>query len=505
LLSIEEIRKRLQKNVEHLEQLSSRLQTGAMSFRMVPIAQLFDRFPTQVRDMARQLGKKVRLEVSGADTELDKVMINQLTDPLLHILRNSIDHGIEVPEDRVAKGKPEAGHVALRAFYHGSHAVIEVRDDGKGIDAERVLAKAIERGLVDADKAAGLTRQEVLEFVFEPGLSTAEKVSTVSGRGVGMDVVKTAITQVQGNITIDSTVGEGTTIRMKLPLTLAVVGILLVRERAQQFAFPIQHVDEILTVTLGEIRRVSENTIFNHRGTTLPVTTLSNILEFPPSLFTEREVSLVILSEGDKKVGVLVDEVLGRQEVLIKNLGRLIKKAPFVMGCTILSDSRLVLILNAWEIVNARVRKPLAALAPTTAREQGRRKQHSILVVDDSAIQRNHLSSILSQAGYTVEVAENGFEGLKRLRTRRHAAFCVDAVMPLMDGFEFIERLRRLPGLGDSPVLLITGRPTGTERDRAAILGVREYFEKPVDPDQLVQTLDRVCLQTATDGGNGTA
>ncbi len=495
LLSIDEVRKRLQKNVEHLEQLSSRLQTGAMSFRMVPIAQLFDRFPTQVREMARQLGKKVRLEVSGADTELDKVMINQLTDPLLHILRNSLDHGIEAPEVRAAQGKPESGHVALRAYYHGSHAVIEVRDDGKGIDAERVLAKAVENGLVDRDRAAGLTRQEIFQFIFEPGLSTAAQVSTVSGRGVGMDVVKTAISQVQGNITVESTPGQGTTIRMKLPLTLAVVGILLVRERSQQFAFPIQHVDEILTVTLSEIRRVSENTIYNHRGITLPVTTLSNILDFPPSLFAEREVSLVILSEGEKRVGVLVDAVLGRQEVLIKNLGRLIKKAPFVMGCTILSDSRLVLILNAWEIVNARVRKPLTLAPPTAAREQGARKQHTVLVVDDSAIQRNNLSSLLTHAGYSVETAENGFEGLKRLRHRRHAAFCVDVAMPLMDGFEFVERLRRLPGLSASPVFFITGRSTPADRDRAAHLGVHHYFEKPVDPDLLVRTLDGVCLR----------
>jgi two-component system chemotaxis sensor kinase CheA len=500
LLSIDEVRKRLQKNVEHLEQLSSRLQTGAMSFRMVPIAQLFDRFPTQVRDMARQMGKKVRLEISGADTELDKVMINQLTDPLLHILRNSLDHGIEAPEVRAAQGKPEAGHVVLRAYYHGSHAVIEVRDDGKGIDAERVLAKAVENGLVDRDRAAGLTRQEIFQFIFEPGLSTAAQLSTVSGRGVGMDVVKTAISQVQGNITVESNPGQGTTIRMKLPLTLAVVGILLVRERSQQFAFPIQHVDEILTVTLGEIRRVSENTIYNHRGITLPVTTLSNILDFPSSLFAEREVSLVILSEGEKRVGVLVDAVLGRQEVLIKSLGRLIKKAPFVMGCTILSDSRLVLILNAWEIVNARVRKPLTLAPAAAAREQGARKQHTVLVVDDSAIQRNHLGSLLSHAGYTVETAENGFEGLKRLRNRRHAAFCVDVAMPLMDGFEFVERLRRLPGLAETPVFFITGRTAPADRDRAAHLGVHHYFEKPVDPDLLVQTLDRLCLRNGVNG-----
>ncbi len=503
LLSIDEVRKRLQKNVEHLEQLSARLQTGAMSFRMVPIAQLFDRFPTQVREMARQLGKKVRLEVSGADTELDKVMINQLTDPLLHILRNSLDHGVEDPETRLARGKPETGDVVLRAYYHGSHAVIEVRDDGKGIDTDRVLAKAVENGLVDAEKAPTLTRQEIFQLIFEPGLSTTATVSTVSGRGVGMDVVKTAISHVQGNIVVDSTPGQGTTIRMKLPLTLAVVGILLVRERMHQFAFPIQHVEEILTVRLDEIRHVSENTLYNHRGTTLPVMTLSNILDFPPSLFAEREVTLVILAEGERRVGVLVDAVLGRQEVLIKSLGRLLKKVPFVMGCTILSDSRLVLILNAWEIVNTQIRKPvtLAAAAP----DQGRRKLHALLVVDDSAIQRTHLSSLLSQAGYTVETAENGFEGLKRLRSRRYSAFCVDVAMPLMDGFEFVERLRRLPGHKDSPVFFITGRTSDAERDRAAHLGVREYLAKPVDPDLLVQHLDRACLriERMKDEGSG--
>jgi two-component system chemotaxis sensor kinase CheA len=498
LLSIDEVRKRLQKNVEHLEQLSGRLQTGAMSFRMVPISHLFDRFPTQVREVARQLGKKVRLEVSGSETELDKVLINQLADPLLHILRNSIDHGIEAPEDRRARGKPETGAIALRAYYHGSHAVIEVRDDGRGIDVDRVLARAIDSGLIESDRATALARHEVFDLIFAPGLSTAVEVSALSGRGVGMDVVKTAISQVQGNITVESEPGAGTMVRMKLPLTLAVVGVLLVRERSQQFAFPIQHVEEILSVKLGDIRRVSENALYNHRGTTLPVTALSSLLEFPPSQFAD-EVFLVVLSEGEKKVGVLVDAVLGRQEVLIKSLGRLIKKAPFVMGCTILSDSRLVLILNAWEIVNARSRKPLAVGAPV-ARALGARKQHAVLIVDDSAIQRNHLSSVLSHAGYMVDAVENGFEGLKRLRHRRHSAFCVDVLMPLMDGFEFVERLRRQPGHAATPVFFVTGRTSAAERERAASQGAHEYFEKPVDPDALVQALDRYCLGASQEG-----
>src|SRR5208337_979821 len=205
----------------------------------------------------------------------------QLTDPLLHILRNSLDHVIEDPETRLARGKPETGDVVLRAYYHGSHAVIEVRDDGKGVDADRVLAKAVENGLVDAEKASTLTRQEIFQLMFEPGLSTAANVSTLSGRGVGMDVVKTAISHVQGNIVVESTPGQGTTIRMKLPLTLAVVGILLVRERAHHFAFPLQNVEEILTIGLADTRRVGDNTLYNHRGSTLPVVTLSSILDFP--------------------------------------------------------------------------------------------------------------------------------------------------------------------------------------------------------------------------------
>ena len=495
LLSIDEVRKRLQKNVEHLEQLSGRLQTGAMSFRMVPIASLFDRFPTQVRELARQLGKKVHLEVSGADTELDKAMINQLADPLLHILRNSLDHGVEDGPTRLAKGKPEAGRIALRAYYHGSHAVIEVRDDGNGINAERVLAKAVESGLVAQADAAGMSRQDVFQLIFHPGLSTAATVSTLSGRGVGMDVVMTAISQVQGSILVDSTPGQGTTIRMKLPLTLAVVGILLVRERTHTFAFPIQLVEEVLMAAVGDLRQVSGNTLYNHRGVTLPVVTLSNVLGFPPAAFADREAPMVILAEGERRVGVLVDSVLGRQEVLIKNLGRLLKSAPFVMGCTILSDSRLVLILNALEIVNAQVRSPLTLTPPTAV--QADRRQHAVLVVDDSAIQRNHLSSLLDQAGYVVETAENGFEGLKRVRGRRFAAFCVDIVMPLMDGFEFVERLRALPDHRDVPVCVITGRGDASDRDRSAQLGVLGHFEKPVDPDQLIRTLDRACLSAA--------
>lgn len=498
VLSIEEIRKRFQKNIERLEQLSSRLQSGAMSFRMLPISHLFDRFPAQVREVARQVGKKVRLDVSGGDTELDKVLINKLGDPLIHIMRNAVDHGIEDAEERRAAGKPEVGRITLRAYYQGSHAVIEVSDDGRGIDQKRVLDKAVSVQLVSAERAATITGPEILELIFEPGFSTAGKVSALSGRGVGMDVVKTAVNQVQGSVAIESVLGVGTSIRIKLPLTLAVVGILLVEERSNQFAFPILNVEEVLMVDRAQIRQVSGATVYNHRGRTMPVTTLSKLLDFPSGSFSEALLPLVVLTDGEKRTGIIVDTVLGKQDVLIKNLGSLVRHVPFVMGCTILSDSRLVLILNAWEVVNKALKKTVATDLTVRSAGFARRKEHVVLVVDDSAIQRKNLCAIISQAGYRVESAENGFEGVKFVRRRRYSVYCVDVIMPLMDGFEFVERLRRTPGHVEAPVFFITARTARTDRDRASGLGVVEYFNKPVDAERLIQSLDRYCLGTGS-------
>jgi len=473
------------------------LQTSAMNFRMVPLAHLFDHFPIQVREMGRGIGKKVRLEVSGAETELDKVLVHHLADPLLHLLRNAVDHGIEPAEERLACGKPETGRIVLRAYYHGSHAVIEVVDDGRGIDVHKVLAKALEGGLVEAERAASLREQEILELIFAPGFSTAEQVSMLSGRGVGMDVVKTAMSQVQGTITIESVPHQGTMVRMKLPLTLAVVGILLVEEDANQFAFPSLAVEDILTIEPQHLQGFSHNIVYNHQGRTLPVTTLSTILGFPPSAFADDRMLLVVLAEGEKKIGVLVDRVLDRQEALIKNLGSLIKQVPFVMGCTILSDSRLVLLLNASEIINTKAQKPVLTLLGKPDQQRNARHALTILIVEDSPIQRKNLRAILTHAGYRVETANNGFEGLKRVRHKRYTAFCVDIAMPLMDGFEFVERLRHTPDHQDTPVFLITSYTTHQERDRAARLGVNEFLAKPVDADVLVALLDTYCLSTA--------
>lgn len=493
LAAVEESRKRVERNIEQLEQLSARVQSGAMSFRMVPISQLFDRFPTQVRDMGRQVDKRVKLEIKGADTELDKVLINQLGDPLLHMLRNSVDHGLETPAEREAAGKSPTGIIKLSAFYHGSHVVIELKDDGRGIDPDKILVKAIQKNLVELDELDGLSRQEILNLIFEPGFSTKDEVSTLSGRGVGMDVVRTAINQVQGAVTLDSTLGVGTTVSMKLPLTLAVVGIVLVEEGANQFAFPILNVEEIVTIDKSDLGRISENTLYDFRGKTIPVTTLSSILNFEPSMFPGDEALLVVLTDGERRKGIIVDSVPGRQEVLIKNLGDVIKTVPFVMGCTILSDSRLVLILNAWEIVNLKDSQRLSLDDGERQSQRRPRKLKRVLVIDDSPIQRRNLESILSQSGYTVESAENGFDALKRLEQQRFSAFCVDIVMPLMDGFEFAERIRSMPLYSHMPAIFVTGREGEEERRRSKQLGMQGLLTKPVESEELIAIIDKIC------------
>lgn len=494
VLAVEETRSRLLRTAAHLDQLGSRLQRGAMSFRMVPIATLFARFPTQVRSIARQLGKSARVETSGEDTQLDKVLVTHLGDPFLHLLRNAIDHGLEPPEERRARGKPETGLIRLRAGYQGSQVVVEVEDDGRGIDVERVRARAVERGLVDAARAGSLAPAEVLAFIFEPGLSTVARVSELSGRGVGMDVVRSAVNEVQGSIAVDTRPGAGTRVTIHLPLTLALIQIVLVGEGAHQFAFPLLSLGEILTVKRRDLIRLPAETVCRYRGRTLPVTTLSGILGFPPGPWAGEEQFLVILADGDRQVGVLVDAIAGRQEVLIKNLGRLVKKAPFVMGCTILPDGQLALILNPREIVTAAsgARRPRGEVLAEEDPRHHARAAHTVLVVDDSPIQQKQLQAIVARAGYAVDIAQNGFDALKHVRRKRYSAFLVDVFMPLMDGLEFVERLRALPD--SAPVFLVTGHRGGLDVPRAEALGVDGWFDKPVAPDALVAALDSRCL-----------
>ena len=502
LIGIERVsiqNKNIQKNIEDLEVLSSRLQSGAMNFRMVPISNLFNRFPAQVRDIARQIGKRVELRISGAETELDKILINQLADPLLHLIRNSIDHGIENPQTRVGIKKAEVGQIDLRAYYLGSNAIIEIEDDGKGIDANAILEKAIEKGMITDGQRTDLSEKEIFDFIFEPGFSSAEQVTELSGRGVGMDVVKTSISRMQGSIKVQSKVDSGTVVTLRLPLTLAVVGILLVSENGYEFAFPILNVDEVIHVNLTkDIKRINETLVYNFRSELVPVNYLSDFLDYPKNPNQTGDNFLLILNDGENKIGVIVDAVLGQQNVLLKQLGSLIETAPFVIGCTILSNSKLVLILNVLELTQHNTEAQTAMVYEKIERVDQielQRGSTNILVVDDSGIQRKRICSFLESNGYKTMQASDGYEALKLAKDEKIKAFCIDIQMPLMDGYELIDRLRRQKEHQGTPIFVISGVHMNKE-NAVSLLNekkVQNFYEKPIDLESLLADLDEHC------------
>ena len=486
----------LQKNIEDLEVLSSRLQSGAMNFRMLPISNLFNRFPAQVRDIARQIGKKVELKIQGGETELDKILINQLADPLLHLIRNSIDHGIETDQQRVAISKNEIGQINLSAYYLGSNAIIEIEDDGRGIDSNIITAKAVEKNLLSKEQASELSEKEIFDLIFEPGFSSAEQVTELSGRGVGMDVVKTSINQMQGSIRVESKVDHGTKITLRLPLTLAVVGILLVSENKYEFAFPILNVEEIINVNLKtDIQNINDTLVFNFRGELVPTRLLSDFLGYPKNPKFEENKFLLILNDGENKIGVIVDEVQGQQNVLLKQLGNLIEIAPFVIGCTILSNSKLVLILNVLELTQYNPEKEKNSLTQEFKEidtNEHKRSLRKILVVDDSKMQRKRICEFLQIQGYNTEEAGDGFEALKAADKANFSAFFVDIQMPLMDGYELIENLRKSSSYKNTPIFVISGGHVNKDTilTRLEDLDVSNFYEKPVDLDSLLTELD---------------
>ncbi|OAQ21296.1 chemotaxis protein CheW [Thermosulfurimonas dismutans] len=334
----------LMRATQSLSLVTTEMQETIMKTRMQPIGTVFNKFPRIVRDLARSTGKKVNLHIEGADTELDRSIIEAIKDPLTHLVRNSIDHGIESPDERVQIGKPAVGTLVLRAYHEGGQVIIEIEDDGRGIDVEKVKKKAIEKGLITPEEAERMSDREAIALIFRPGFSTAEKVTNISGRGVGMDVVKTNIERLGGSIEINSVKGSGTTVRVKIPLTLAIVPALIVLSGGERYAIPQVNLKELVNIESDEeIHRIGNSEFYRLRGEIIPLIRLSRILGSPNG---DYERSLVILSTGVMDFGLLVDEVRDSEEIVVKPLGRLLKGIPIYAGATIMGDGKVALILD---------------------------------------------------------------------------------------------------------------------------------------------------------------
>ena len=337
----------LTETVERMSRTMGDLQTIVLTMRMVPVETVFNRFPKMVRQLSRDLNKKIRLDIIGAETELDRTVIDEIGDPLVHLIRNSVDHGIESPAERVAKGKPEEGVVQLRAFHSGNHVFIEIEDDGAGVNREKVLKKAISRGLVTPEVAATLSDKQVAEFIMAPGFSTADVISDVSGRGVGLDVVKTTIESLGGQISIDSTPGSGSIFSIQLPLTLSIISVMLVEIEQESYAIPLSSIIETSIIRTSDILNAHNQKVIDFRGKVVPLVFLEEIFEVPRAEpKTDDFHSVVIVRKNDKLAGLVVDSFIGQQEIVLKSLGNYLTNIFAISGATILGNGKVALIVD---------------------------------------------------------------------------------------------------------------------------------------------------------------
>ncbi len=333
--------------IEYLEQVTTNLHESVMKVRMVPIESVVNKFPRMIRDLSKKLDKKLELYMSGEETELDRTVVDEIGDPLMHLLRNSADHGIESAEIRAQRGKPSVGSIFLDAYQDGNNVVIEVRDDGNGIDTEAVKEKAIERGSITPEQAANMTDKEIVNLLFLPSFSTAKKVTDVSGRGVGLDVVRSKIESLSGEVEVKTKLGEGSTWTIRLPLTLAIIQALMVVVGDEKYAISLGSIQTLEDIVPGDVKLVQNKEVIHLRGQVIPLIRLNEVLDIESKKTADENLIVVIVKKGDKMAGLVIDELIGQQEIVIKSLGKYIKQCKFISGATILGDGEIALILDA--------------------------------------------------------------------------------------------------------------------------------------------------------------
>lgn len=337
----------LTETLEQMDRVTTDLQTVVMKVRMVPVGQVFNRFPRMVRDLAKELNKELNLTVEGEETELDRTVIDEIGDPIMHLLRNSLDHGLEHPDEREAKGKPRIGEVGLIARHEGNNVVIMVTDDGKGIDADVIRRKAVEKGMISQEEADSLDDADAVRLIFLPGFSTAEQITDVSGRGVGMDVVRSKIETLGGHVDVETKIDEGSVFKIKLPLTLAIIQALLVKVQEEMYAIPLGSIDSTINITQEDIKTVRNKEVIVLRGQIIPIIRLGDVLNVPRVNEKDNDdIFVVVVHIGERKAGIVVDNLIGQQEIVIKTLGKLLAGLKVISGATVLGDGRVAMILD---------------------------------------------------------------------------------------------------------------------------------------------------------------
>ena len=475
--------------VSSLSLVTTDIQLAVMKTRMLPIAKVFNKFPRMIRDLSRDLGKQIDLEISGEETELDKSIVEEIGDPLVHIIRNSCDHGIEDPETRKAMGKPEKGLVQLKAYNEGNHIVVEIVDDGKGLDADMLKAKSIEKGIITEREADAMSEKEAFGLIFKPGFSTAAKVTNVSGRGVGMDVVKTNIEKLNGIIDIESEVGKGTVMKLKIPLTLAIIQSLLVGTQEEFYAIPLASVLETVRVPIDDIYTIDGKNVLRLRDEVLSLVRLSDVFGVNKVFDGGDQTYVVIIGVAEAKLGIIVDTLVGQEEIVIKSMGDYLQNIPGIAGATIRGDGRVTLIIDVGAMMEMAkdIKVNIRAEMEDSTKVKEKPSDYKVLIVDDSKMDRTIMQKSLEPIGVTIIEATNGVEALNIIKSGEHAfdAVLIDIEMPRMDGYTLAGEIRKYSKYRTLPLIAVTSRTSKTDRLRGVEVGMTEYITKPYSSEYL--------------------
>lgn len=498
------------------------LQDRLMRLRMVPLSNIGPRLQHIVRQVSTHENKLVELRLEGETTAIDTTALQDLVDLLLHLLRNAVDHGIESPDVRVAKGKPATGHITLRAFYEGSQVILQLRDDGRGLDSEKIRSKAIEQGLLSAATAESLAQAELWSLIFIPGFSTASQVSEISGRGIGMEIVQAIVQKLKGTITIDSQPDMGVTFTIRLPLTLAVTRALMVKTQGQNFAIPLDVVTQIMRLDMSKVERIGKEPIIRVGGKIYPLLMLSRLLNLSQTSdeIAPRPPAFLINVEG-REAAVIVDQLIGGREIVIKTLGNHLRNVHGVMGATLMGSGEVVLILNLAELVRGttRVAAPrpaspaeetaAASVAPSgepsvglpssppaqvvmpTSKPQVSQQPLTVIIVDDSPSVRRVSANLIKNTGWIPVQAKDGLEALEKLQAGevKPDIMMLDIEMPRMDGYQLLAALRALPTFRSLPVIMVSSRASEKHRQKAFDLGATDYLVKPYQEEQVIELI----------------
>lgn len=515
--SLRENSKTYDENLQKLNKLSNELLDEILQARLVPINLLFQRFHRPIRDLARQLKKQIRLSLRGEETEMDRTLIDELYEPLLHIIRNALDHGLETVEERKAAGKHSEGLLEIKAYRDRNQVIIEVRDDGRGIDLEQIKAKAIQKGLLSEKDADSMTDQELFDYLFYPGFTTATETTLVSGRGVGLDAVKSQIEKAKGDIRMYTEMGRGTTFSIRVPISLSVIQSMLVDVSGHVYSVPLLQVEETLHVSGQDLLKEDGRYFIRYRERKIPVMQLAKLLKLRETddklLSAAVSYPVIMVQDEGNRVALLVDKIIRREEILIKSLGPGLRRLKYISGGSIMADGQVVLVLDIPQIIQdiqkggragdepvavpqpppggRIIEKSAAADGPPRRKKRIEGRKPVALIVDDSLSIRKYISSLLMQKGYITDTARNGYEALELLNKQEFDIMVTDLEMPKLSGYELIETVRYDQRFNQFPIIVLTGRAGENFRQLTQELGADAYIVKPFKDRELFEQLEK--------------